>query len=554
MKKTIICILTAGLLSSSAYAQSINTDINFETSDVTVSGILDKASANGWASIEITPEEGEGTAYIGVFNPEVSGNFSTTFRMADSAETGNYIVTIGLYGEKKIQNTIFYANAQDVQALLGTINDEGKSVEDIRKELDDKINVFNLSEEQYEKLDSEGKDNIAKALSGNKPYANLSEAKNVAYGAMAIESFRCAKNAKEIENVLKQFESVYEINENTVKCYDLIDEIGKEEDYLKNKQFAYELMSAFSAKNVDDVRSAFDDAVILAAISRAKDPATVREYLDSEVYKQVFDFDLAVYNKSNKDTVAKYIYAMNDIKSMNELENAIKAAYNQQQSGSSGAPGGGTPSKGNDKNKNTNGGGGVINLAPTVTNNDNNGETKNSFADLDKAEWAKEAIEYLYNKKIVSGVSENNFEPNAKLTREQYIVMLINAFNLTDENVACNFSDMKPEHWAYKAVSSAFDKNIVSGISDDLFGTGNEITRQDMAVMTYKAAKSAGYEFEESNEIDCADKGLISEYAKESVASMMASKFINGYPDGRFAPQENATRAEAAQIIYSMIR
>ncbi len=169
-------------------------------------------------------------------------------------------------------------------------------------------------------------------------------------------------------------------------------------------------------------------------------------------------------------------------------------------------------------------------------------------------EWAREAIEYLADKKIVNGTGDNKFEPDSSVTREQFVVMIMNAFNMNDSEAVCDFDDMPSTHWAYKAVASAYTKGIILGINDKKFGTGNEITRQEMAVIVYRAAKEAGYIFDSADELNFVDNADISDYAKESVAAMSAQGIINGYPDARFAPADTATRAQAAQVIYAIIK
>lgn len=563
MKKIVFGILLAGMISATGYAQTVKTDINYETSDITLSGSFDNAPVNGWAVVEVTPEGSEDIAYIGAFKADDSGNFSVTFRLSDDSETGNYDVSIGLYGEKKIYGNIFYATAEEVSTLLDTINDEEKSNDDIRKIVDDRINVLNITEGEYKKVDSKGKENIAKALADNRPYENLSEAKAVVYNTLAIEIFRCGKNADDIAAAFENYKDVYNINAENTKCFELFGKLGKEADYQKNKAVAYELMAEFDVSSNEEIYDAFDDAVFLAAIKCAKDPSSIERYLEDSAYEDVIDFDLSIYNKSKKETTAKYIYSQDDINSMDDLEDAIEASYKEQNKKKPSSSGGSGGSGGSS-------GGGIVNQAPVFvadkTESDNKEETtdknneenkepvKSVFSDLENVGWAREAIEYLYEKDIISGVSENNFNPDGKITREQYILMLVKALGLLDEAAECEFSDIKPGHWAYNAVASAYDKKIVSGVSADNFGVGNAITRQDLSAVTYRAIMYKGDKDISSKELEFTDKDIIAGYAKESIENMVAWGYINGYPDGRFAPLGNATRAEAAQIIYSIIK
>lgn len=111
-----------------------------------------------------------------------------------------------------------------------------------------------------------------------------------------------------------------------------------------------------------------------------------------------------------------------------------------------------------------------------------------SFDDLDKAAWAKDAIEYLYSKDIVNGYGNGLYGVNDDVTREQFIRMLLTTLNIklvVDENTT--FSDVLPDTWYTNYVNAALNMGIVNGISDDSFGVGQPISRQDMAVMCMRA-------------------------------------------------------------------
>ena len=96
-----------------------------------------------------------------------------------------------------------------------------------------------------------------------------------------------------------------------------------------------------------------------------------------------------------------------------------------------------------------------------------------------------------------------------------------------------------------------YHSKIVKGYSDEKFGIGDAITRQDVAVMVVNAAKTCDYKFEETGaDITFSDEDEISEYAKEAVKTLVRAGVISGDDAGRFNPKGNATRAEAAKILY----
>ena len=73
-----------------------------------------------------------------------------------------------------------------------------------------------------------------------------------------------------------------------------------------------------------------------------------------------------------------------------------------------------------------------------------------------------------------------------------------------------------------------------------------------MAVLIERAALIAGVELEKKNEAALTDIDALSDYAEESVLKMVEAGVITGYEDGAFRPANEATRAEAAVIIYNL--
>lgn len=72
--------------------------------------------------------------------------------------------------------------------------------------------------------------------------------------------------------------------------------------------------------------------------------------------------------------------------------------------------------------------------------------------------------------------------------------------------------------------------------------------------MVMRAATVAGQSVTAVEEaITFADDASIADYAKEAVSTLQAAGIINGVSDTEFAPVSNATRAQAAQILYSFL-
>lgn len=175
-----------------------------------------------------------------------------------------------------------------------------------------------------------------------------------------------------------------------------------------------------------------------------------------------------------------------------------------------------------------------------------------TFGDMDNTEWAKEAVNALNKLGIVSGKGDNKFAPNDLVTREEFVKMIVNAASIQLDDKVKTFNDVAKDSWYYSFVNTAYNAGIVSGISETEFGSGLNITREDIAVMVYNALMYKKAVLNDEYD-DFSDKDNISSYAVDAVSHLAGAKIINGYSDGTFLPSANATRAEAAKIIYGAL-
>lgn len=90
-------------------------------------------------------------------------------------------------------------------------------------------------------------------------------------------------------------------------------------------------------------------------------------------------------------------------------------------------------------------------------------------------------------------------------------------------------------------------------MDEEHFGVGQNITREDMAVMVYRAAKKTGKVSDAEQGAAFADENEISDYAKEAVNTLKARGVMGGKGENRFEPKAYATRAEAAKMIHGLI-
>lgn len=175
------------------------------------------------------------------------------------------------------------------------------------------------------------------------------------------------------------------------------------------------------------------------------------------------------------------------------------------------------------------------------------------FSDLNQAAWAADSIEALAARGAVSGYEDGSFRPNGQVTRAAFAKMLMLALQLEDSEGSSSFSDVPQEAWYASAIAAAEKLGIAKGKSDGTFGVNERITRQDMAVMSYRAAELANMKLTGGSETLFADQADIADYAAKAVQDMQAAGILSGMAGNKFVPNGYSTRAEAAKVIYSIL-
>ncbi|MDO5396298.1 MAG: S-layer homology domain-containing protein [bacterium] len=170
-----------------------------------------------------------------------------------------------------------------------------------------------------------------------------------------------------------------------------------------------------------------------------------------------------------------------------------------------------------------------------------------SFPDVDADAWYSVYVNKLAEGGIVKGDEAGKFNPENPITRSEFLKMIVGIFNILDSSAECDFTDVPKDAWYYGFIASAVKFDIAEGVGDGSFHPSDRITRQDMAVIAARAARLSGA-LPEADKLEFIDSAEISDYAKESVAAMAEAGIISG-SDGKFAPKDFATRAQAAKII-----
>jgi len=161
--------------------------------------------------------------------------------------------------------------------------------------------------------------------------------------------------------------------------------------------------------------------------------------------------------------------------------------------------------------------------------------------------WANPYINKLVDAKVVTGTTATTFTPDAKVTRAEFAKLIVGAKGLALENPAtATFSDVATSAWYFPYVEAAAKAKLIDGVGAGKFDPTALVTREQVAKMVVLAA---GKTADATKAINFDDKASISDWAKGYVAVAADLKLITGY-NNKFSPKANATRAEAAKLIY----
>lgn len=175
------------------------------------------------------------------------------------------------------------------------------------------------------------------------------------------------------------------------------------------------------------------------------------------------------------------------------------------------------------------------------------------FSDLNSVSWAKDSIMHLAKMGVINGESEGEFNPEGLVTREQFIKMAVLLFDIPINNAKADFSDVNTSDWFYAYVGAAQKVGITSGTGNGAFGTGRNITRQEMAAIVYRCVNILNKKlYNVKIQRSFADEESIDEYAVQAVYAMQMAGVITGIDDNSFYPTQFANRAQAAKILYEL--
>lgn len=566
MKKQIkvIAILSAAVIfiSAKAHAQidKINCDLN---GNISVAGSFDMIDNQQALIAVVKPnKEFEDTSdyvYLEKLNVSSKGIFNTNFCF--EGESGIYSVFV-IKGDEIFKDRFIYLSQQDIKNYTDKING-AKSGEELQI-------IFDADYHKLYKICDIGIDDITEQnskkfyntlleIKNEKEFINLTDIKNAITESILISDFYTSditESQKILDKITKSFsdESVsylklYNKNESLKQN---VAKKMKEVNVSRIKNFENLFIETVPYVNIQNAHNAYEKKEI---VNELKDDITFKE-------KEYF-FGL------NETKQVNIISSINEkYSSFKEFLTLISNKCSEYRA---------NENKNNQQNTNTGGTGSTTNRnnSTTVVGWDSQPQTELNyeFDDMNNYEWAENAVDFLYKKGVINGKGNNKFAPEDNIKREEFVVMAVNLFYASEQYKSVDFADVKKNMWYSDKIAVAYQKKIINGISDEMFGIGTEITRQDASVVCSRIAADLYELAQESEETSNSDElhgGIfeytdidtdpfndfedVSDYAKEPVKRMFKAGIINGMPNGNFMPENNMSRAEAAVMLYRLYK
>ena len=170
------------------------------------------------------------------------------------------------------------------------------------------------------------------------------------------------------------------------------------------------------------------------------------------------------------------------------------------------------------------------------------------FADVAANAWYYDAVRYVYENGVMTGMSQTVFSPDTNLTRAQMVQIL---YNLEGRPAVSggSFSDVAADAWYASAVAWAKSTGVVLGYDESTFGPEDTLTRAQAAVILMRYAQYKGADTTARAALSFADASAVPDWATDAMQWCVARGLLQGTDTGALLPNGTATRAQIAAIM-----
>lgn len=475
-----------------------------------------------------------GSVHLSYIITNDNGDFSYTFMLPEGTEPGKYSVRITDADRGEIFSCDFMHADDEKKAQLIEALNTADDAETAKLALEECVMFSMYAYPTGFELSKAAVNEIYEKIAETSGFATDNYADKLGE-IFAVASLKYA-NADYVDKVIDEYSKFYAFERE--KYYSL----------YKDSDDADAVNQMFLKNEFDDleqIRTVFNEIAVLHRMYKEESPGGVVRIIDS--YKDVFPENVTGLSESEKLKLGTKVLGK-QVNTMAELEAEVNSVLNDNKKDNESSGNGGS---GRGSSKTSGYSAGVADIV--IAENNEIRTSEPDFADMRDAEWAREAVFVLSDKKILNGYTDGDFKPNNPVSREEFVKIIVCAFGLQTGQAENEFSDVPDGHWAEAYICTARKNGMINGIGGNEFGLGQNISRQDMAVIIYNALQKNGISVMSEEDSIFSDMADTAEYATEAVKALKSSGITDGYADGSFRPLGTATRAETAQLIYNVL-
>ncbi|MBQ9522070.1 MAG: chitobiase/beta-hexosaminidase C-terminal domain-containing protein [Oscillospiraceae bacterium] len=175
------------------------------------------------------------------------------------------------------------------------------------------------------------------------------------------------------------------------------------------------------------------------------------------------------------------------------------------------------------------------------------------YCDVPYGAWYASGVDDVISQGLMNGVEPYYFAPESPTTRAALVTILYRMENSPHINKKVPWTDVQSGEWYSDAVAWAYDKGLITGKSDTLFGPSDTLTRQQAATIVKRYADWAKLKGKTGGTVNgFRDAAGVAAYAVEPMAWCVENEMLRSVGDNRIAPEEAALRAQVAVMISKL--
>jgi len=527
-----VLLLTTATCVGATNATKLEVHYRIPTDTIDIVVLNSEASE---ANIVITDDENAAIdsyfALIKTLTKDTDGAFRYTTVMPDSSVSGKYYVTVKTDLGEELSDSFWYMSETQAAGALGDLSSAtpqnfASLISTHHEDLGIDVDLFNSDSAH-----------ITEAFFEFKPNGSLDKK-----SFLTAYAYACLFGTSVEETNLEAIRNSLALEAGHIgfdlSNFDALNDAAQTEVLNKLKEGSYD---------GEDPQTLLQKWITMADINNTG-VTTVDNFknLLFNKYSNVLQLDLTGYNQSNQQNEIM-LDIINGVpySSIETLQAAFVKAVGDHPyiSDSRGGSGGG-------------GGGGFAVQPPSVekpTVQQNPGSAE--FIDVSTEHWAYNPIKALYKKGIITGKAPNQFFPEDYVTRAEFSKIIAQTFFADSAVADIAFIDVTESAWYYEPVMKLANLGIILGNPDGSFCPDAHITRQDAAVIIKRVCDKKGISLSAvRGNVAFGDWSAVGEYATEAVETLYVAGIINGMSDNTFMPTSSLTRAQAVQMVYTVMQ